>query len=494
MTLSIWLNSLRRPPARRTSKRRRRSIECVLYTEILQSRILLSGVTEADATGEDEAVVSSSGTGDATNEDTTPNENEEPDQELPDIEELSDNDAINATDDGLDFIRDQVDQLLEEELPAPEVDLEQIEAALEVLENTPLSGAPSPTVTEQQQAIAQVRRDALTGDSGPTMTMQSTGFLALVPVGDGSGRVFGIVNGDARVWQASDKLTNEQTEQWKADHGIDAAVDVDVYAGYGEEVTDRALRGAINHVVGYPTQLTNLKSIIDRIPGGDRISDDLQIMEGVALVLTGNAELMAEVEAMRMDGAGNLEAGLHLGIEGGTNAVIGVTIGLGLVGMVKIYKMIKAIPNAEDVVTDSLQTMSRESIEILERRLAALDEAGDLSDTTIRNALDDLVSPEAIRSILQGLDDIPWGQYKQFGCEAIATRIQGAVGGTVHRFTNVVPNTFLGPRGGIDTHWYHHEVVIKDGRVYDALTGVNGLPIAEFKNLWSYKDVINFGF
>jgi len=282
-------------------------------------------------------------------------------------------------------------------LPAPEVDIEQIEAALAHLENMPLSGAPSPTVTEQQQAIAQVRRDALTGDSGPTMTMQSTGFLALVPVGDGSGRVFGIVNGDARVWQASDKLTEQQTTQWKVDNGIAPSVDVDVYAGYGEEVTDRALRGEINHIVGYPTQLTNLKSIIDQIPGGDRISDDLQIMEGVALVLTGNAEL----EAMRMDGAGNLEAGLHLGIEGGTNAVIGVTIGLGLVAMVKIYKLVKAIPNAEDLVTDAAESLGRHGLESLQQRLAVLEEAGDLTEDAIRRAIDE------VRAIARSLRNAP---------------------------------------------------------------------------------------
>jgi len=107
MSLSHWLNSLRRRPARTTSYRRRRSIECALYTEVLQSRILLSGVTEADATGEDGTDASFSGTGDALpNEDTTQDENADPNQQLSDAEELLENDAANATDDGLDFIRD----------------------------------------------------------------------------------------------------------------------------------------------------------------------------------------------------------------------------------------------------------------------------------------------------------------------------------------------------------------------------------------------------
>src|SRR5262245_4385515 len=32
--------------------------------------------------------------------------------------------------------------------------------------------------------------------------------------------------------------------------------------------------------------------------------------------------------------------------------------------------------------------------------------------------------------------------------------------------------------------WAYHEVVVKDGRVYDAFTGHQGLPIAEYKALW----------
>ncbi len=44
------------------------------------------------------------------------------------------------------------------------------------------------------------------------------------------------------------------------------------------------------------------------------------------------------------------------------------------------------------------------------------------------------------------------------------------------------------------TYWRHHEVVIKDGKVYDAFTGHDGLSIAEYKNLWNHGDLINFGF
>jgi hypothetical protein len=40
----------------------------------------------------------------------------------------------------------------------------------------------------------------------------------------------------------------------------------------------------------------------------------------------------------------------------------------------------------------------------------------------------------------------------------------------------------------------HHEVVVKDGRVFDAFTGSGGATIAEFKALWQYPEAIRFGF
>lgn len=42
--------------------------------------------------------------------------------------------------------------------------------------------------------------------------------------------------------------------------------------------------------------------------------------------------------------------------------------------------------------------------------------------------------------------------------------------------------------------WFYHEVVVKDGRVYNTLTGPNGLPIDDSKNEWEHSDAINFGF
>ena len=48
--------------------------------------------------------------------------------------------------------------------------------------------------------------------------------------------------------------------------------------------------------------------------------------------------------------------------------------------------------------------------------------------------------------------------------------------------------------GGENMEWYNHEFVVKDGRVYDAFTGHQGLPINEYKKLWEYGDALDFGF
>ncbi len=89
---------------------------------------------------------------------------------------------------------------------------------------------------------------------------------------------------------------------------------------------------------------------------------------------------------------------------------------------------------------------------------------------------------------------MPWGRFCQIGCEDVASKIQGAIGGEIHRFKPPRGASNLGPRGGIDTKWTHHDVVVKEGRVYDALTGPEGLPIDEYKATFEYSDAIDFGF
>src|SRR5262249_25832194 len=85
----------------------------------------------------------------------------------------------------------------------------------------------------------------------------------------------------------------------------------------------------------------------------------------------------------------------------------------------------------------------------------------------------------------------------QGGGEAVAKQIQKHIGGEIKRIVPKDPVARLGPyRGHIpgERGWAYHEVVVKDGRVYDRFTGHEGLPINDYKALWEYADAINFGF
>jgi hypothetical protein len=81
------------------------------------------------------------------------------------------------------------------------------------------------------------------------------------------------------------------------------------------------------------------------------------------------------------------------------------------------------------------------------------------------------------------------------GCERVASQIQKHTGGEIKRIVPADPSARnLGAYRKHDLGWFHHEVVVKEGRVYDAFTGHEGLPIDEYKSLWQYRDAINFGF
>ena len=80
------------------------------------------------------------------------------------------------------------------------------------------------------------------------------------------------------------------------------------------------------------------------------------------------------------------------------------------------------------------------------------------------------------------------------GCEAIATKVQKSIGGEFLQITN--PRGLqLGPikyGGGSVDSWYHHVAVIKDGMVYDGLTGSGGLPLNKYKSMFEYADALKF--
>lgn len=79
------------------------------------------------------------------------------------------------------------------------------------------------------------------------------------------------------------------------------------------------------------------------------------------------------------------------------------------------------------------------------------------------------------------------------GCGAVALQIQRHIGGDIVRIMPI-DAPILGKFRGKNWNWSDHEVVVKDGRVYDLTTGYKGLPAQEYKSLWQYSDAINFGF
>ena len=96
--------------------------------------------------------------------------------------------------------------------------------------------------------------------------------------------------------------------------------------------------------------------------------------------------------------------------------------------------------------------------------------------------------------ILAELKGIPWGFCVETGCEAVAARVHRAIGGTRHTIDPPPGSMTLGPRNGVDTFWTSHEVVVRDGIVYDALTGPAGQTIADFKASFEFANVIPFDF
>jgi len=80
------------------------------------------------------------------------------------------------------------------------------------------------------------------------------------------------------------------------------------------------------------------------------------------------------------------------------------------------------------------------------------------------------------------------------GCDDVAKQIQKHIGGEVKTIVPSEPGVFLGPYRGHDIMWGYHKVVVKDGRVYDAFTGHQGMAINDYKKLWQHADSIKFGF
>ncbi|WP_149831355.1 hypothetical protein [Streptomyces tailanensis] len=76
------------------------------------------------------------------------------------------------------------------------------------------------------------------------------------------------------------------------------------------------------------------------------------------------------------------------------------------------------------------------------------------------------------------------------GCEDVAVDIQAKIGGERMRITDQYGAPTLGKYRGEDTGWAHHDVILKDGQVYDAWTGCHGEPLERYLSRWEYGEYL----
>ena len=84
-----------------------------------------------------------------------------------------------------------------------------------------------------------------------------------------------------------------------------------------------------------------------------------------------------------------------------------------------------------------------------------------------------------------------------FAGDQAARSIQSVIGGHIHGIqpsASIPGKATLVPRSGQATGWLYGQAVVIDGRVCNATTGPEGLPINVHKAVWEYADVIDFGF
>lgn len=78
------------------------------------------------------------------------------------------------------------------------------------------------------------------------------------------------------------------------------------------------------------------------------------------------------------------------------------------------------------------------------------------------------------------------------GCEDVAKKAVKSLGDGAQYLEITSKYNTLGKVAGHDSQWAHHVAAIKDGKVYDKLTGNEGLELEEYKKLFEYADEINF--
>lgn len=87
------------------------------------------------------------------------------------------------------------------------------------------------------------------------------------------------------------------------------------------------------------------------------------------------------------------------------------------------------------------------------------------------------------------------------GCDEWVAAFTKRNGREIKTFTGLYGTDFpmgeYGPKGpgkpALDETWFHHTVVVKDGKVYDQWHP-GGIGIGEHKTRFDYRDDIDFGF
>lgn len=177
--------------------------------------------------------------------------------------------------------------------------------------------------------------------------------------------------------------------------------------------------------------------------------------------------------SLAVGGSAALVTGGTSGAAGATTAVIVEVAGLGTI------TVLAAADVAVGIVVEINGINNRDSYSNADKNAGKINE-GTGSAKPTKTLTEEPFSPQKMKS----------------GCEDVAKAVQEEIGGQIYEITSKLQNTSsIGPvnySGGTVTGWGHHVAVIKDGIVYDGLTGSNGMPEEIYQKMFEYWDVLNF--
>ncbi|MDB5283570.1 MAG: hypothetical protein JWO06_2645 [Bacteroidota bacterium] len=79
-----------------------------------------------------------------------------------------------------------------------------------------------------------------------------------------------------------------------------------------------------------------------------------------------------------------------------------------------------------------------------------------------------------------------------YGCEKVARQVQKAIGGEFLQVTPKEGLNYIGDVRGQATSWAYHVAVVKDGKVFDKLTGAAGMAVEEYKKMFDNAKDLKF--